>query len=83
MSNSYKKTPICGFASGKGQKAYRSQENRAKRCRVRVLLHTEQYDAMPDENEYGNEWSSPRDGRQYFGDWDPEDPEEFKKLMRK
>ena len=32
---------------------------------------------MPAEKEYGNEWSSPRDGKQWF------DPKEWPKGMRK
>lgn len=66
MARSYKKNPFGGHTSSSGQKAFRSQENRAKRSKVRQQLKTEQYDSLPDEKEYGNEWVSPRDGKVYW-----------------
>lgn len=69
MSRSYKKQPGGSNCNTSGQKEYRSQENRAKRRRVRVAIILEK--EMPAEKEYGNEWSSPRDGKQYWVDYDP------------
>src|ERR1017187_7985541 len=66
MSRSHKKTPICGNCSTSGQKAFRSQENRSKRHRVKQLCHTGLYDKMPHDKEYGNEWDSPRDGKHWL-----------------
>lgn len=65
MSRSYKHTPISSYASSGGQKLYRSLENRAKRRRVKLNLIGGR--EMPHEKEYGNEWSSPRDGKKWFG----------------
>ena len=83
MSKSYKHTPISGWTTGDGQKNFRTSENKAKRRRVHQLLQTEQYEDMPDEKEYGNEWASPRDGKMYFGHWQPDDPKDYQKSMRK
>lgn len=74
MSRSIKKHPGGSNCSSYGQKQYRSSENRAKRREVRIRLLLEQ--ALPHEKEYGNEWSSPRDGKQYWVNHD-------KKWMRK
>lgn len=82
MSRSYQHTPIMGMAGHKGpaQKRFRSQENRAKRRKVNQNLQTEQYDSLPHEKEYGNEWASPRDGTQYYG---LSDEENITKWMRR
>lgn len=66
MSRSRKKNPGGGWAhhGQSAQKEYRSQENRAKRRRVKLYLIAGK--EMPHEKEYGNEWSSPRDGKQYW-----------------
>ena len=70
MSRSRKKHPGGGWAGPKvkAQRAYRSQENRAKRREVRIRLLLDQ--EMPHEKEYGNEWYSPRDGKQYWVNYD-------------
>ncbi len=77
MSRSVKKNPICGWASCDSVKIYRTQENKAKRRKVNILLNSEKYDSFPHEKEYGNEWASPRDGKQRF------DPKQWPKGMRK
>lgn len=66
MSRSHKKNPGGGWGCNTEgqQKKYRSQENRAKRRKVKVVLLLNE--EMPHEKEYGNEWSSPRDGKQYW-----------------
>lgn len=68
MSRSYKHTAISSCAVCRSCQWYKQQENRAKRHRVKQLLIMQQYDNMPHCKEYGNEWSSPRDGLCYFGD---------------
>ncbi len=70
MSRSYKHNPGGGWTSSLGQIEFRKQENRAKRHKVKQLLNTEQYNKMPHEKEFGNEWDSPRDGKQYWIDHD-------------
>ncbi len=74
MSRSVKKHPGGGCCNSKTQKHYQSTEHRAKRREVKIRLLLEQQ--MPHEKEYGNEWSSPRDGKQYWVKHD-------KKWMRK
>jgi hypothetical protein len=67
MSRSKYHTPICGMGGHVSVKPYREQENRAKRHKVKQYLLKGKYENLPLDKEYGNEWSSPRDGRQYFG----------------
>lgn len=75
MSRSFKHHPGGGVASSRGQKLYRSQENKAHRRQVRKRIQQLNFD-MPHPKEYGNEWSSPRDGKCYWVNHD-------KKWMRK
>ncbi len=70
MSRSKKKNPGGGITAGMGQAVFRKNENRAKRRMVNARLNTKQYDKLPHEKEYGNEWASPRDGKQYWVDHD-------------
>jgi hypothetical protein len=70
MSNSYKKQPGGGMCSTTAQKKFRSQENRRKRRKIKTLLLCEEYEILPTEKDFGNEWSSPRDGKQYWIDHD-------------
>ncbi len=67
MSRSYKHVPIGGWTKSGSNLLFRSYENRRKRRRVTQTLHVGNYDSMPDEKKYGNEWDSPRDGKTYFG----------------
>ena len=70
MSRSKRHTPImswCVIRAGQ-VKRYKQQENRAYRRRVTNLMRIGKYLELPHRKEYGNEWSSPRDGKQYFGD---------------
>jgi hypothetical protein len=71
MSRSYRKTPIIGMTTcsskPSAQKKFRTQENQAKRKKIKQLLHQGQ-ELLPHEKEYGNEWASPRDGKQYLTD---------------
>jgi hypothetical protein len=67
MSKSKKHTPISSNGSvTHGQKAFRSQENRAKRKKVKQLLKVNHESELPDEKEYGNEWNSPRGGKHWL-----------------
>ncbi len=80
MSRSLRKNGTGGsvFLNPGTQKNFRSKENRAKRRKVNVLLDTCQYEHFPTEKEYGNEWSSPRDG---VGKWysKSDDPKDYRK----
>lgn len=73
MSRSKRKTPIISWACyhRSAQKKYRSQQNRAKRRYVKVKLETQDFDLLPHEKEYGNEWNSPRDGKNWYDKCDP------------
>jgi hypothetical protein len=75
MARSYKKSKIFGIAGRNPgvQKTFRSKENRAKRRLVAMKLSSEDYDMLPDEKEYGNEWASPRDGLCYWENAEDED----------
>ncbi len=67
MGKSYKKTPIMGHASHKGQKKYKKSAHRAERSVVHSYILTGRYDEIPHPKTYGDEWGSPRDGKQWFG----------------
>ena len=83
VSRSYQHTSICSWCSVKAgtQKQFRSKENRAKRKKVKQILNSNSKSDLPNEKEYGNEWASPRDGKQWFGRL--QDKNYYKKLMRK
>lgn len=85
MGNSYKKHPGGGAATTNPgtQKAFRSQENRRKRRKIKTLLLCEEYELLPTEKDYGNEWSSPRDGKQYWNNPDQWNLPGWEKWMRK
>lgn len=67
MSRSYKKTPISGITGAISNKPFKKQEHRRERRAVNCMLHTGK-EVMPHPKKYGNEWSSPRDGKSWFGD---------------
>lgn len=65
MSRSYKKNPAGGIASSCGQKHFKQSEHRAERKKVNQLLKKGK-ELLPHPKEYGNEWASPRDGKQWW-----------------
>lgn len=72
MSRSKKKNPggPASCSTDGEQAKFRRRENRAKRRKVRATLVKGDYEKLPHEKEYGNEWDSPRDGKQYWIDHD-------------
>lgn len=60
---------IAGTRKG-AQKQFRKQEHRRHRKKVNDLLSIGEYELLPHPREYGNEWASPRDGKQWL-DWKP------------
>lgn len=66
MSRSKQHSPVHNWRSTNGQKTYRSQENRAKRKKVKQLLTINPESDLPNDKEYGNEWYSPRDGKCWY-----------------
>ena len=68
MSRSRKKHPGGGIAVSLSDKPYKEQEHRRERRRAIVALR--RGEAMPAAKEFGNPWSSPKDGKQYWTDYD-------------
>lgn len=68
MSRSIRHTPIISYHGYRSNKWFRHSENKAKRCRVKQQLHVGDYEDLPHDKEYGNEWDSPRDGKCWVGD---------------
>lgn len=62
MSRSRRKTPIVGMTTSRSNKSYRVNEHRAERRKARVAVQVG--DEPPHPKEYGDEWNSPRDGKQ-------------------
>lgn len=76
MSRSYKKMPIMGITGGStAQKKFKQQEHRKER---RAVKQSNDFELLPSPKQFGNEWASPRDGKQ----WLKNSPER-KKWMRK
>jgi hypothetical protein len=68
MSRSYYHNPFMGITGRSSCKWWRSSENRRYRAYAKNLIRHERYDDIQDFcGRFGNEWSSPRDGIQYFG----------------
>lgn len=78
MSRSKRKVPkisiTCIGTTPGVQHSYKKQESRAKRKKIKMLMKVGKYDTLPHDKEYGNPWSSPADGKQYF-----DDPKGFRK----
>lgn len=69
MSRSRRHTPISAVTCCESNKPFKQQEHRRERSMVKMMLHMGYEDwQLPGHKMYGNEWASPRDGKQYFGD---------------
>ena len=69
MARSRKRTPISGVTCSESNKKFKQQEHRRERRAVRQgLLKCLEDEYLPHPKHYGNEWSSPRDGKMWFGD---------------
>lgn len=73
MSRSRRKTPIFGNATSPSEKEYKKQYNRERRRKDSVLLTKVAEDGYSVENEFGNPWSGPKDGKTYWEDAKPKD----------
>lgn len=91
MSRSFRKTPIISICSNKKQQIFKQREHRAERTLVNKLLRLitlKDSDKIvlnfPHKKRFGNEWTSPRDGKAWHGtisaSWTSED---IKKILRK
>jgi len=65
------------------QKKFKKQEHQRERTAVRCLINSEEYENIPSQKKFGNEWDSPRDGKMWFGKWKERWPEDYPKWMRK
>lgn len=74
MARSRRKTPISAHTMAESDKPFKQQENRRYRSRVRQAIHIGI--EPPSAKLFGNEWSAPKDGKQWLGDRHPH-------LMRK
>ena len=82
MSRSYKRNAITGHTIAESDKAYKQQEHRRERARVRtVLMSADDYEelVLPDAKEFGNTYKAPKDGKQYVH----KDHDERNKTLRK
>lgn len=83
MSRSYKHNPYTSWVlNPKGTKQYKRAARKAYRASCKAAILAEQYDLLPDELAYGDEWMSPRDGKQRL-DEKRLGTDYFKKLLRK
>lgn len=70
MSRSRFKIPIMGIAGRVSCKLWRSKQNRKYRAYTNNLIRHHKYDdILAYKGRFGNEWDSPRDGKQWLGDW--------------
>ena len=70
-----------GIAGGStAQKKFKQKEHRKER---RAVNQAKTLENIPHPKEYGNEWSSPRDGKMWFGNCKRTWPEDYPKWMRK
>lgn len=103
MSRSRRHTPITGITCSSSNKKFKVCEHGRERARVtanlRPHLAEDRYDLLTYEDPYiGNEWASPRDGKQWIGELKTQypnqfwiygcrykfnAPEEYQRLMRK
>lgn len=97
MSNSYRKTAICGNCICDSEKSYKVIAHRKERKAIHSILQKAKYNYFLDENIYElndniqfpvkNEisdiWDFGKDGKQNFTRLKKEDPECYKKLIRK
>lgn len=74
MSRSRRKTPIIPHTLAESDKPFKQQEHQRERSAVRDALRTDQ-EVLPHPKQFGDEWSAPKDGKQYY----PKD----KKALRK
>jgi hypothetical protein len=78
MSDSRRKTPICGVVSRESEKANKRNTNRVLRRSVRQILHSNpEAELLPLQREVSDIWSWQKDGKLPF------DPALMPRLMWK
>lgn len=68
MSRSYWHTPIKANAGQNCSKEWRSKQNRKYRAYCKNRMRHEEYELPSYTCSFGNEWDSPRDGRNWCGE---------------
>lgn len=66
MSRSRKKTPVCGFTGAESDKPFKEAEHRRERRKAKVALASGR--EVPHPKEFGDEWNSAKDGKEYVLD---------------
>lgn len=66
MSRSFRKTPLLPLTTAISEKEFKRKERKAKRRAEKVAVEKGK-EVLPDEKEYGNPWSGPKDG--HVGYW--------------
>ncbi len=78
MSNSRRKTSICGHTNSCSEKQDKRVYNRRYRHACKQILNVEpEKELLPHLKEYSNPWSMDKDGKTWF------DAAEYPKRMRK
>jgi hypothetical protein len=70
MSRSRRKTPITGMTTARSNKAFKVIEHRRERALTRSAMAVGREDTLHPKMT-GDEWASPRDGKQWLGDRHP------------
>jgi hypothetical protein len=78
MSNSYKKTPICGHTTAESEKMDKRLANRRFRRTVRqqlggVAIGDDADSVITDIRAVSNVWAFDKDGKQFLDNPDPKD----------
>ena len=70
MSRSRRKTPIIGITLAESDKSHKVSAHRAERRSVRAIIGSrlDQDDRRLYAKEYGDPWSSPKDGKVFTSD---------------
>ncbi len=66
MSRSRKKTPITGITTADSDKPFKEAEHRRERRAVRTAIKAGE--PIPDQREFGNPWTSEKDGKKWRTD---------------
>jgi hypothetical protein len=85
MAHSYKKIAAGGNTKARSDKAFKQQEHQSYRNRIRTLLRSkdftdEDFDIPIVEKEFGDPWTSPKDGHRVYKNLNAEN---YQKELRK
>lgn len=84
MSRSRLHTPAGGWTGAPSEKEFKQQAHKKERRRTKMHLDVGDDDTdLPHSKKYGNPWSGPKDGRQYFGHLKETSKQDYEELMRK